>query len=118
MVKRVQTPAELLVEPGKLDRTRVVMLFQQPERFPDYFTCGVVSARFHFGAHEFLKLAGKRNVHGLCSYSATLALITKIVNPWHPWHPWHSEQLEGALRMFTIVGVTFLVVVQIEPTPD
>jgi hypothetical protein len=34
MVKRVQTVAELLVEPGKRDRTRLVMLFKQPERFP------------------------------------------------------------------------------------
>jgi hypothetical protein len=34
MVKRVQTAAELLVEPRNLDRTRLVMLFKQPERFP------------------------------------------------------------------------------------
>jgi len=63
MVKRVQTTAEFLVEPGKLDRTRLVMLFKQPERFPDHFACGVVAARFHFGAHEFLKLGSKRNMN-------------------------------------------------------
>src|ERR1039457_5230334 len=82
-VKRVQTAAKLLVEPGKLDRTRMVMFFKEPERFPDHFACGVVAARFHFGAHEFLKLGSKRDVHGLCSYFLTLASITKIVNLWY-----------------------------------
>jgi hypothetical protein len=63
-VKRVQTAAKLMVEPGKLDTARMIVLFKQPERFPDYFARGVVAARFHFGAHEFLKLGSKRHVHG------------------------------------------------------
>jgi len=65
-VKRFQTSANLLVECGELDSANMVMLFQQPERFPDHLACGVVAARFNFRAHEFLKLVGKGDVHGLC----------------------------------------------------
>ena len=80
-VKRAQTAAKLLVEPGELDGARMVMLFKQPERFPDYFACGIVAARFHFGAHEFLKLTGKRDVHGYAPDALNLASMAKIVNP-------------------------------------
>jgi hypothetical protein len=61
----------------------MIMFFQQPERLPDYFAGGVVAARFHLGAHEFLKLGGKRDVHGYAPFSLTLASISKIVNLCH-----------------------------------
>jgi hypothetical protein len=63
-VKSLQTATQLLVEPGKLDRARLVVLFKQPERFPDHFACGVVAARIYFCVHELLKLGGKRDVRG------------------------------------------------------
>src|SRR6266536_966557 len=61
----------------------MVVLLQQPERLPDYFAGGVVSARFHLGAHEFLQLAGERNVHGFAPIVFTLTSISKIVNLRH-----------------------------------
>src|SRR5882757_6424303 len=55
-IKGLQTVTEFLVKPGQLRRACMVVLFKQPERFPNDFACGIVTARFHFGAHEFLQL--------------------------------------------------------------
>jgi len=79
-VKRIQTAAKLLVERRKLDRARMVMLFQQPERLSDHFACGVVAADSTLALTEFLQLVSKRDVMGYAPNLLTLALITKIVN--------------------------------------
>jgi hypothetical protein len=52
-VKRFQTAAKFLVEPGKPDRPGMIMLFKEPERFPDYLACGVVAARFQLALTNF-----------------------------------------------------------------
>lgn len=59
LVKHLETASKFLVEPGKLNGARMVVLLKQSERLSNYFASGVVTARFHLGTDKFLKLLGK-----------------------------------------------------------
>ena len=66
-VKCCKPATEFLIELRQLSRTGMVVLLEQPERFPYDFASRIVAARPYLGVDEFLKFRSKGYVHDVIS---------------------------------------------------
>jgi hypothetical protein len=55
---------EFRLEISQRGGSKALLLFEEPEGFPDDFTGRRVPAGLHFAGNEGLKLGGQRHVHG------------------------------------------------------